>query len=309
MVVADELSDQLSNDISLLAPVPIFRHLSPHELTELARASRQMVFQPGDVLVRKGEEGDCVYVILEGRVEVLANEAVVSWLVAGDTVGDMSLFDGRPRSATCVALTPTTCLRLDREAFLTAAQRNWSMTVGLFSVLADRIRQADELLADHARDPLTGVNNRRALLDLYDRETQRTKRAARQGADHALNPLAVVFCDVDKFKVINDTHGHHVGDQVLIAVGQMLMQAGRATDIVARYGGDEFVMLLPDAGQSGADVVMRRIREAVVLNPPGPVPFAVSVGAAVVDPLNPLPFEQVMASADAEMYRDKARRR
>jgi CRP/FNR family transcriptional regulator, cyclic AMP receptor protein len=188
MVVANALDAQLANDISLLAPVPIFRHLSPDELTHLARASRRVVFQPGDALVRKGEEGDCVYVILEGRVEALANEAVVSWLAAGDTVGDMSLFDGRPRSATCVALTPTTCLRLDREAFLNAARRNWSMTVGLFSVLADRIRQADELLAEHARDPLTGVNNRRALLDLYDREAQRTKRAARQASDHALSP-------------------------------------------------------------------------------------------------------------------------
>jgi diguanylate cyclase (GGDEF)-like protein len=316
MVVADaaaaavtEVASQLPSDVSLLASVPIFRTLSPLELDQLARASRRVVFQPGEVLVRKGEQGESVYVILEGRVEVLANEAVVSWLIAGDTVGDMSLFDGRPRSATCVALAPTTCLRLDRDAFLSAAQRNWSMTMGLFSVLADRIRQADELLADHARDPLTGVNNRRALLDLYQRESNRTQRAARQSTDHALNPLAVVFCDVDKFKSINDTYGHHVGDQVLIAVARLLTQAGRATDFVARYGGDEFVMLLPDAGQTGADAVMRRIREVVSTEPPGPVPFTISLGASVVDPLNPPSYEEVMAAADAEMYRDKARTR
>ncbi|HEU5318008.1 MAG TPA: GGDEF domain-containing protein [Chloroflexota bacterium] len=314
MVVADaaaigDITAPLALDAALLASVPIFQNLSPQELEQLAGASRRVVFQPGDVLVRKGELGEGVYIILEGRVEVLANEAVVSWLIAGDTVGDMSLFDGRPRSATCVALAPTTCLRLDRDAFLSAAQRNWSMTLRLFSVLAGRIRQADELLADHARDPLTGVNNRRALLDLYQREANRTQRAARQGSDHALNPLAVVFCDVDRFKSINDTYGHHVGDQVLIAVAQLLTQAGRTTDFVARYGGDEFVMLLPDAGQTGADAVMRRIKDLVETNRPGPVPFTISLGAAVVDPLNPPPYEEVIAAADAEMYRDKARTR
>lgn len=301
----------------LLAPVPIFRNLSTDEQEELAAASQRMVFRPGEVIVRQGEEGNSVFVILEGRVEVragvefngAATESVVSWLVAGDTVGELSLFDGRPRSATCVAMTNTVCLRLDREAFLGAAQRNWGMAMGLFNVLADRIRQADALLADHARDPLTGVNNRRSLLEIYDREAQRAQRAARQGAEHAMNPLAMVFCDVDKFKSINDTYGHQIGDEVLCAVARVLTSAGRATDFVARYGGDEFVLLLPDAGLGGADVVIGRVREIVREHPPGPVPFSVSLGAALVDPHEPQTFEQVMMAADAEMYRDKSRLR
>jgi diguanylate cyclase (GGDEF)-like protein len=307
----------MRDEIAQLASVPLFQQLTPDELAPLAEACTRATFAPGEILVRQGEVGDAVFIILEGRVEVraraesngAATESVVSWLVAGDTVGELSLFDGRPRSATCVALSTTACLRLDREAFLGAAQRNWSMAMGLFNVLADRIRQADALLADHARDPLTGVNNRRSLLEIYEREASRAQRAARQGTEHAMNPLAVVFCDVDKFKSINDTYGHHIGDEVLCAVARTLTAAGRATDFVARFGGDEFVMLLPDAGRGGADIVISRIREQLQSSPPGPVPFSVSLGAALVDPQNPQSFEQVMVSADEEMYRDKARTR
>jgi diguanylate cyclase (GGDEF)-like protein len=303
--------------MGLLAAVPLFRTLATDELFALAEASERAVFAPGAIVVRQDEMGDAVYIILEGRVEVRARsstvgaitESVVSWLVPGDTVGELSLFDGRPRSATCVALSRTIALRLDREAFLSAARRNWSLAMGLFGVLADRIRHADALLAEHARDPLTGVNNRRSFLEQFEREAQRAQRAARQGPEHAMNPLALVFCDVDKFKSVNDTYGHQVGDEVLCAVARILTDAGRATDLVARFGGDEFVMLLPDAGRGGADAVIRRIRQILSESPPGPVPFTVSLGAAIVDPFEPSAFEDVMEAADAEMYRDKARTR
>jgi diguanylate cyclase (GGDEF)-like protein len=312
-------SAEAAEAVALLRTLPLFFSLRPEELALLAAACRTVTFVPGETVVRQDEVGDCVYVILDGRVEVRArskghgavSEAVVCWLVAGDTVGELSLFDGRPRSATCVALVQTTCLRLDRDVFLDTARRNWSLTLGLFGVLSDRIRQADSLLAEQARDPLTGVNNRRSLIEMYEREASRTQRAARQsvGGDQAVNELALVFVDVDKFKAINDTYGHHVGDDVLRNVAATLVTAGRSTDFVARYGGDEFVMLLPDAGRAGADLVVSRIREAVNTSPPGPVPFSVSVGAALIDPQRPETFVEVMARADAEMYRDKARTR
>ena len=299
-----------------LTHLPIFREMTTAELAPLAAACRVVHFRPGEAIVRQGEPGDSVYVILDGRVEVLAHierngvqsESVVSWLVTGDALGELSLLDGRPRSATCLAMTSTTCLCLDRDEFLGAVQRHWSLAHALLEVVAERLRHADERLAEHATDPLTGVNNRRALLDLYEREASRAQRAARSGVG-IMQPLGLLFCDVNVFKSINDTYGHHVGDEVLRSVAQTLIAASRATDFVARFGGDEFVVVLPDSGEKGVAHVSRRIREILRDTPPGPVPFTVSVGSALVDPLAPQKFEDLMAEADEAMYEDKERAR
>lgn len=311
---AQELS--VDEKVTRLSEVALFRQMTEEELVPLAAACTVASFMPGDAIVRQGEPGNSVYMILDGRVEVLAqiqrngvqSESVVSWLVAGDALGELSLLDGQTRSATCVATTPTTCLCLGRDEFLAAAQRHWSLTHALLEVVAGRLRFADRRLAEHATDPLTGTNNRRALLDIYERESSRAQRAARQGGVGSMQPLGMLFVDVNKFKVINDTYGHHVGDEVLCAVAQTLVAASRATDFVARYGGDEFVILMPDAGRAGLDLVTTRIRQ-ILNEAPGPVPFTVSVGSAIIDPLTPQTLEQVMAAADEEMYRDKAKSR
>lgn len=298
-----------------LAHVPMFRDMTPAELVPLAAACNVVSFRPSEEIVRQGEPGDSIYVILDGRVEVLAHierngvqtESVVSWLVAGDALGELSLLDGQPRSATCMAMTDTTCLCLGRDEFLAAVQRHWTLAHSLLAVVADRLRHADKRLAEHATDPLTGVNNRRALLDIYDRETSRGHRAARQGGQGSMQPMGLLFCDVNRFKGINDTYGHQVGDEVLCAVANTLITASRATDFVARYGGDEFIVLLPDAGQPGIDLVASRVRSALEENPPGPVPFTVSIGSVLIDALRPGTIEDAMAHADEAMYRDKAR--
>lgn len=299
-----------------LVNLPMFRELTHLELIPLAAACRVVHFRPGEEIVRQGEPGDSVYVILDGRVEVLAHierngvqsESVVSWLVAGDALGELALLDGQPRSATCLAMTNTTCLCLDRDEFLAAMQRHWKLTHSLLEVVAVRLRLADQRLAEHATDPLTGVNNRRALLDLYERESSRAQRAARSGIG-SMQPLGLLFCDVNVFKSINDTYGHHIGDEVLRSVAQTLIAASRVTDFVARYGGDEFVVLLPDSGEAGVNVVSNRIREILRDNPPGPVPFSVSIGSALVDPQVPQKLEELMAVADEAMYEDKQRAR
>jgi diguanylate cyclase (GGDEF)-like protein len=298
----------------MLAGASLFAPLSSEDLRPLAEASEVVVFHAGDRIVNQGDPGESLYLILDGRVEVLARiveggaatETVVAWMSGGDALGELALLDGQPRSASCVAVNQVRCLRLDRAPFLTALEENWSLSHSLHVVMAQRLRMADMLLAEHSRDPLTGLNNRRALADLYEREAQRVQRAVRQHGAEAMHPLAVVFCDVNKFKTINDTYGHQVGDEVLRAIAAVLTEASRATDLVARYGGDEFVILLPDAGATGAEQVIHRVKEHLDATPPGPVPFTVSLGFALVDPLEPQGLESLLTQADMAMYRDKA---
>ncbi|MBI3974508.1 MAG: GGDEF domain-containing protein [Chloroflexi bacterium] len=314
VVLVDHADVALRKRMRMLAETPMFEGFPAEHVQMLAERTELATFGTGEAIVRQGDPGDSLYIIASGQVQVLGEferdgittEVVLAWLLPGDVLGELSLLDGQPRSATCMARNPTTCLRLGREAFLDALEQQWPLTRALLTVFAHRLRAVDERLADHARDPLTELANRRALVERYHREVQRAHLALGEGRG-PMRSLAVLFADVDRFKSINDTYGHHVGDQVLCAVGRLLTQSIRASDLAARYAGDEFVALLPDAGPEGVERVVARLRRLIEHEHPGPVPFTLSIGVAIVDPHQPTSLEDLLQAADRAMYQDKAR--
>jgi two-component system, chemotaxis family, sensor kinase Cph1 len=156
-------------------------------------------------------------------------------------------------------------------------------------------RRADAQLAELALlDPLTGVHNRRYLLD------QLELAVADAGHD------ALLFADLDRFKDVNDTHGHEVGDVVLTAVAQRLREGSRPDDVVARLGGDEFVLLCRGAGLEEATAIAERLLAAVaepVVVAGSVVSITGSFGVAALDPTRSA--SENLADADAAMYRAK----
>jgi diguanylate cyclase (GGDEF)-like protein len=116
-----------------------------------------------------------------------------------------------------------------------------------------RLSQEVQLLEN--ADPLTGLNNRRHFFSLADIEFARARRYAR--------PLACILLDIDQFKKVNETYGHAVGDQVLHEVAKCCLQELRQTDICGRYGGDEFIFLLPESSQENAWHAAERIRKKI----------------------------------------------
>jgi diguanylate cyclase (GGDEF)-like protein len=140
-------------------------------------------------------------------------------------------------------------------------------------------------------DPLTGVANARAWRTAVAAEFDRSERVG--------HPVSVAFVDVDGLKELNDSDGHTAGDEAITAVAEALRAGVRAIDVVARVGGDEFVILLPDATEDAARVALRRVRSA------SPVPF--SVGVAERRPGERA--EDVVDRADHEMYEMKRRGR
>ncbi|HEY4098636.1 MAG TPA: diguanylate cyclase [Baekduia sp.] len=145
-------------------------------------------------------------------------------------------------------------------------------------------------LADH--DPLTGLLNRRS----FDRElAAHLERARRYGAEGA-----VLVVDLDQFKTINDTQGHHVGDELLVSVGALLRRRLRATDVVARLGGDEFAVLLLRADRAAAVVAARELVVAVRTE----LGVTISLGVAMVDATRTA--GQLLVAADEAMYTVKA---
>jgi diguanylate cyclase (GGDEF)-like protein/PAS domain S-box-containing protein len=178
--------------------------------------------------------------------------------------------------------------------------------MGIAGILADvtERRQADERLADLAlHDPLTRLANRTLLLD---RLGHALARAGRTGV-----PLGVLFVDLDHFKEVNDTFGHAVGDELLVSVGDRLRRSLRETETIARYGGDEFVVVSEGVADEGAvQAVAERVRAALAepFTIQGrPYTIGASVGVAVAYPGTAGGPELVIQQADLAMYRAKGR--
>jgi len=144
-------------------------------------------------------------------------------------------------------------------------------------------------------DPLTGLANYRRLLDALDSEIKRCGRTARS--------FAVLLLDLDGLKTINDAHGHQVGSRALSRVANILRTHCRAIDTAARYGGDEFVVILPETGREAARQVAQRISEESRNDTEKPS-ISVSVGAAIF-PLDGRTIDELLAAADRSLYHEK----
>lgn len=300
--------------LRLLQTIPLFRDLAAADLLRLALTADRATFQAGETIFQQGDPGDDVFLIVSGRAQVVAQveqagittEATLSWLGAGESVGELSLLDGQPSSASFLAVEETTCLRLHRVDFLAALRDDWALTRALLASLAQRLRRADARLVEFARDPLTGLYGRGALHDLYTRELARLSAPTADDPEATGRTVALLYLDVDRFKEINDRYGHSTGDDVLRAAAARLMALTRQTDVVARHGGDEFVVLLANADADTAARIAARIRRSLREQPPGPVPFSVSIGTALADPAAPQALDALLHDADLEMYREKA---
>ena len=163
----------------------------------------------------------------------------------------------------------------------------------------------EEQLARHAfQDALTGLANRRLLLDHLDH--------ALLQADRTGSTVAVLFCDIDRFKVVNDNLGHQVGDELLRVIGDRLRRAVRAGDTLSRFGGDEFVVLLegvtsPDEAGEVADAVLEAFRDPITLRDGHEVVATVSIGIALSG--EGTSRDDLLQNADMAMYRAKERGR
>lgn len=162
------------------------------------------------------------------------------------------------------------------------------------------LKRAEEL---SVTDDLTGLYNSRHLNTVLRKETKRASRSGR--------PLSLLFLDLDGFKSINDTHGHLCGSRALVEAAAVIRISARETDLVARFGGDEFALVLPDTGGEGAFAVGERIRERIAahlfLAESGlQIRLTVSVGVATL-PDSAVSADELMQAADTAMYHVKDR--
>ncbi|MEJ2687871.1 MAG: GGDEF domain-containing protein [Gammaproteobacteria bacterium] len=165
-------------------------------------------------------------------------------------------------------------------------------------ILMSRIEVSRRKLEQSSNiDTLTGLFNRRAL---FERAEHLFRRAERSG-----RPLVVMFADMDKFKHVNDTHGHTMGDRVLQRFAQVLRSSIRSSDLAARHGGDEFVMLLVDTDLTQADQVARRIQDGIAREAQRlGVDCSITIGMGEA-PSHGATLSELLEQVDAALYHSK----
>jgi diguanylate cyclase (GGDEF)-like protein len=180
----------------------------------------------------------------------------------------------------------------DAPFTLALGLRTGSYALILGGTLLDNARLFEQVRQLSVSDSLTGLGNSRALLNALESEIQRSSRSKRN--------FAVILMDLDNLKQINDRYGHLVGSRAICRLGNVLRVHSRTIDTAARYGGDEFAVVLPEASAQAAQRVGERIRER--LSTDGEEPhMTVSVGTAVF-PQDGQTVEELLDAADRSLY-------
>jgi diguanylate cyclase (GGDEF)-like protein len=213
----------------------------------------------------------------------------------GFRVGTLCVIDRNPRTFTPEQLEVLRDLAALVETELHRGKLNESV--------GNLLNEREELRRKAAIDELTRTWNRGAILELLDAELARAKRG---------NPMCVAMIDADHFKKINDTFGHQAGDAVLVEVATRIRTALREFDVVGRYGGEEFVVVLSNCNVEGAKMVCERILSFIaneqIATLAGQIDATVSIGLAVCN-LQHDTIERIVGAADAALYRAKAKGR
>jgi diguanylate cyclase (GGDEF)-like protein len=182
------------------------------------------------------------------------------------------------------------------EAGLLALLALMLLTLILARPLLRAFRWTEEQASEARVDALTGLANRRALEEILAAEISRAQRFAHQ--------LAVVLLDLDRFKEINDSFGHAAGDGMLRAVSRLLTSLARQGDTVARWGGEEFVVVLPETDLAGARRFAERLRRTIEAHAVGDLTTSASCGVATMLPEDSV--EELLGAADQALYRAKS---
>ena len=277
----------------------------------LARTHRADL-APGDVLLSPDKRNASVYVILSGALEVhleRADSPPLTLLHPGQCAGEMSIIEDKDPSAWVIAARQSHLMVIEQDVLWQMIDRSHAFSRNLLVVLSSRLRSDNEVILDsvgmlreferHAvTDALTDLHNRHWLDDMFRR------RLARCHTDGT--PASLVMIDVDRFKQFNDRFGHVAGDRALRLVAETLRSHFRPGDMIARFGGDEFSILLPGAALEDARSCAERARWAVMKAAdadPGAPQVTLSAGVASLQPGDSL--EVLIARADDALYRAK----
>ena len=267
----------------------------------------------GEKLLQPDVQNRHLYMILSGELSVhLVGQATLEHasLVAGECTGEISLVDGMNPSALVVAAKPTRVLVVPHDTVWSMVDQSHDVARNLLAIIAGRMRNDNSaLISSHNKraqyehqatvDALTGVHNRRWMSEAFPRVLHRCKLDSSNSA--------ILVIDIDFFKRVNDTYGHLVGDVALKSLAKIMQANLRPHDLLVRYGGEEFAILLPDTGVEQARSIAERLRTMVAANEiiSGDLVFKITVSIGIAPTTQEGSLEDFFGAADRALYRAK----
>lgn len=300
---------------SLLEGLELFRGVSADDVQDLLQRCDRRDVGEGELLLSPGEKNEYVFIVLSGSLNVHVGSPdapVLATMDVGACVGEMSIIEDRDPSAFVISAEASHLLLIHQSVLWAMVDASHEFAKNLLIVLSERVRSHNRVIAEnfgelrkiehHAKtDALTGLSNRHTMEETFLREINRCQQDEQ--------PISLIMIDVDNFKDFNDKFGHIAGDRALSAVAGILTKQFRPTDLLVRYGGDEFAVLLPEVDQELALTIANRVREAVCGSTGDnsdsliTIPIKISMGIAESEQNGSL--TTLIRAADAALYRAK----
>ena len=300
---------------SLLEGLELFQGVAAEDVQDLLQRCDRRDLAEGELLISPEEKNEYVFIVLSGSLNVHVGSQETPVLVTMDVgacVGEMSIIEDRDPSAYVIGAEQTHLLVIHQSILWEMVDASHEFAKNLLVVLSERVRSHNRVIADsygelkkfeqHATtDALTGLSNRHSMEDSFMREIARCEQDG--------HPVSLIMVDVDNFKLFNDRFGHVAGDRALSAVASILRHQFRPRDLLVRFGGDEFAVLLPEVDEKLALIIADRVREAVCGTTGDgsdsliKIPVKISMGVAQLGKNGNL--STLLRAADSALYRAK----
>jgi len=306
---------KIDADMSELKKLHILKNVSLESIKGLLEACSVKTLEPQEILIAPRELNKTVFFILSGQLRIHLDSlesASITILGPGESVGEISVIDNQLTSAYVVANENCKLLVMDEDILWSLIQASHAAACNLLFILAKRLRHTDSIVVEGVQleqdfqhygsvDALTGLHNRYWFNSMFKRQFIRS--SINNG------PFSVIMADIDHFKKLNDTYGHLTGDQVLYEVAHIITKNIRPAEMACRYGGDEFVIVLPDEDIETAKLMADRLLEAMRKALPIPCGdkdvFHPTFSMGLAEMKSDQTPEMLILAADEAMYRAK----
>jgi diguanylate cyclase (GGDEF)-like protein len=292
----------------------LFQQVDLNAVAMLLSGCARHQLMPGDTLIESGARNNTLFLVLSGQLRVYAGGRDLpanAMLEAGDCAGEMSFIDGERSSALVLAATPSELLAIPHERMWELIEAAPLIARNLLAILTGRVRNNNlTLVTTQSRtlefeqassvDSLTGLHNRRWIEESFMRMMRRCRN------DNV--PVCLLLADVDLLSDINERNGFLTGDSALKRVARSLAESLRPQDLIGRFGGDEFAVLLPSTKLPVACGIATRlctvVAEAGIVIPPSKKALTISCGIVLINAKDDLP--SVFAQAEQALQQAKA---